>query len=139
MRIAADTDSIGGLNQNWRARTDFTDDLRVDLSVAAVFPQRIARVNVNHRGAGRMAARGRLADFRRLFGDDGTVSILLHSAVDGDGDDDFVAGEHGESLLGGRMPNLPSVAEAVGPLGEGQETPGVKRRTISIGDRWLDS
>ena len=55
-------------------------------------------MDMHHRGAGLIAARGRLADLDGLFGNDRPVAVLLHAAIQRDRDDDLVVREH-RSLL----------------------------------------
>src|SRR5690606_836585 len=98
-RVAAHADTVGGLDQDRAARADLPDDLGIDRRVAAVLAVGPARVDVDHRGPGLPAASRRLADLVGLLGDHRAVAVLLHPAVEGDGDHDLVAFQHRLPLL----------------------------------------
>src|SRR5690606_8439812 len=92
--IAPHPDAVRRLDQDRRPRADLLDDLGVDGPIAGVSAGRVAGVDVDHRGAGRVAARCRFADLGGLLRDHGAVAVLPHAAVQRDGADALVAGEH---------------------------------------------
>src|SRR5690606_7930703 len=87
-------DSVGRLHQNRAAFADFANDFRIDRLVATVLAIGVAGVDMDQRGSGLVTPRRRFADLDRLLRNYRPVAILLHPAIERDGDDNLVAFEH---------------------------------------------